>query len=161
MSILLTYANLTYADVTMARPGFVRTAWLLLAIVMGAGGYAVGSRQGHQSTIRALQTEAAGNLSQRIEILSLLRMNEVTPAVLRLDAEVDQLTRSIALNAGADRRALSYMKTYLSVVPPSAARTKELSAALDGVPVLEPGQCSSALKALLLSAKAPSAEPGK
>jgi len=100
-----------------------------------------------------MQAEAAGNLTQRIEVLSLLRMGEMPTAILRLESEADQLTRTIALNPGAHQHALAYVKTYLSVAPPSPSRAKELSTALEGVPVLEPGKCNSALKALLLSAK--------
>src|SRR5580765_4134761 len=135
--------------------------WVLVAIVAGASGYAAGSRHGHQATIRSLQTEAAGNLTQRIEVLSLLRMGEVPPAILRLESEADQLTRTIALNPGADQRVLAYVKTYLSVAPPSPSRAKELSTALERVPVLEPSKCNSALKALLLSAKSGPAEQPK
>lgn len=142
----------------MARTGIGRAAWVLLAIAAGVAGYAAGSRQGHQAAIRALQTEAAGNLTQRIEVLSLLRMGEVPTAVLRLEGEADQLTRTIALNPGADQRALAYVKTYLSVVPPSPSRAKALSTALEGVPVLAPSKCDTALKALLLSAKGGKAE---
>jgi hypothetical protein len=80
-------------------------------------------------------------------------MGDVPAAIGRLESEADQLTRSIAGNPGADQRVLSYMKTYLSVVPPSPARARELSPALEGVPVLDPSQCKTALQALLLSAK--------
>jgi hypothetical protein len=142
----------------MARTGIGRAVWVLLAIAAGVSGYAAGSRQGHQTTIRALQTEAAGNLTQRIEVLSLLRMGDAPTDILRLESEADQLTRTIALNPGADRRVLAYVKAYLSVAPPSPSRAQELSTALEGVPVLEPGKCNSALKALLLSAKRGPAE---
>jgi hypothetical protein len=136
-----------------ARTGIRTTACLLLAFVVGASGYAVGRRQGHQTMISLLQVEAAGNLSQRIETLSLLRMGDVAGAISRLESEADQLTSTIAGNPDADQRALAFMKTYLSVAPPSASRGKQLSAALEGVPVLEPSKCSTALRALLLSAR--------
>ena len=45
------------------------------------------------------------------------------------------------------------LETYLSVAPLSPDRDKALSAALAGVPVLEPGKCNTGLKTLLLSAK--------
>jgi hypothetical protein len=80
-------------------------------------------------------------------------MGDVPAAILGLESEADQLTRSIAKNPGADQRVLAYVKTYLSAAPPSPSRTKELSTALDGVPVLDPSQCSTALNAFLLSAK--------
>jgi hypothetical protein len=101
--------------------------------------------------IRALQVEAAGNLNQRIEALSLLRIGDVPAAILRLENEADLLTRTIAGNPGADQHVLAFMKTYLSVAPPSPSREKGLSAALEGVPILEPGKCNTALKAFLLS----------
>lgn len=104
--------------------------------------------------IGLLQTEAAGNLTQRIEVLSLLRMNDAPAAILRLESETDQLAHSIARNPAADQRALAYMKTYLSVAPPSPARAQELNTALEGIPTLAPSQCETALKALLLSAQA-------
>ncbi len=145
----------------MTKTGIGRAAWVLLAIVAGVGGYAAGSRQGHQTMIRELQTEAAGNLTQRIEVLSALRMGDSLSAIVRLESEADQLTQTIAQNPGADQHALAYEKTYLSVAPPSPDRAKELSTALEGVPVVEPGKCNSALKALLLSAKGGSAEQRK
>jgi hypothetical protein len=145
----------------MASMGSVRAAWIVLAIAAGGTGYAVGSRQGHQRMISALQIEGAGNLTQRIEVLSLLRMGEATTAIVRLESEADQLTRTIALNPSADQRALAYVKTYLSVAPPSPSRAKALSTALEGVPVLEPSKCNTALKALLLSGKGGPAEPRK
>jgi hypothetical protein len=109
--------------------------------------------------IQALQVEAAGNLTQRIEALSLLRLGDAQGAIAQLESEADTATTSIAQNPGADRRVLTYMKTYLSVAPPSPARAQALSTALEGVPVLEPGKCKTALKALLLSAKGGSGEP--
>jgi hypothetical protein len=130
-----------------------RVVWVLLVIVAAAGGYAVGSRRSHQTMIGTLQVEASGNLTQRIEVLSLLRMADVPAAIDRLESEADLLTQTIAGNTSADKRVLAYMKTYLSVAPPSPAREQALSAALSGVPVLEPGQCRTALKTLLLSVK--------
>lgn len=88
-------------------------------------------------------------------------MGEVPTAILRLESEADLLTRTIALNPGADQRVLAYVKTYLSVAPPSPSRAKELSTALEGVPVLDPSKCNTALKALLLSAKGGPAEQRK
>lgn len=136
------------------RPVVLHLVWALLAVVAGASGYALGSRQGHEAIIRSLQTEAAGNLTQRIEVLSLLRMGNSSTAIQRMEGETDLLTRTIASNPGADQRALAFMKTYLSVARPSPAREKELAVALADVPVLEPAKCNSALKAFLLSAKA-------
>jgi hypothetical protein len=134
------------------RTGFRMAAWILLAVATGVGGYAVGRRDGHASLMGFLQMEAAGNLSQRIETLSLLRMGDASGAIKSLESEADVLTVNIANNQGADRSVLAHMKTYLSVAPPSPEREVALSAALAGVPVLEPGKCSTALKSLLLSA---------
>jgi hypothetical protein len=145
----------------VARPIVRRAAWVLLAIITGVGGYAVGSRQAHQTMIRTLQVEAAGNLTQRIEALSLLRTGDVPAAIGRLDREVDVLTKTIAANPGADQRVLAFMKTYLSVASPSPSREKELTTSLEGVPVLDPGKCNTALRALLLLAKGGRAEPRK
>jgi hypothetical protein len=137
-----------------------RAAWVLLAIVTGVGGYALGSRHIHKTMIGALQTEAAGNLSQRIEALSLLRMNDAPGAIDRLEREADLLARTIAQNPGADRQVLAYMKTYLSVAPPSPDRARALSPALQDVPILQPGKCQTALKALLLASKGGAAAGG-
>jgi len=103
--------------------------------------------------IASLQLEAAGNLSQRIETLSLLRVGNAQGAINRLESEADLLTVTIAKNPDADQRVLSYMKTYLSVAPPSPDRGKKLSPVLAGVPILEPGNCQTGLRELLLSAK--------
>jgi hypothetical protein len=139
----------------MARTGIATTAWVLLGVAAAGSGYAVGRRQAHQAVIGLLQVEAAGNLSQRIETLSLLRMSDVRGAIDRLESEADGLTVSIANNPGADQRVLAFMKTYLSVVPPLAGREQALAKALEGVPILEPGKCNTGLKALLLSARQP------
>ena len=103
--------------------------------------------------IKTLQMEAGVNVIQRIETLSLLRMGDVPGAIDRLESEAGTLTVSIAANPGADQHAIAYMKTYLSVAPVSPDRDKALSAALAGVPVLQPGKCNTGLKALLLSAR--------
>jgi hypothetical protein len=124
-----------------------------LMVAAAAAGYAVGSRQSQQAIIQSLQVEAAGNLTQRIETLSLLRLGDAPAAILRLEDEADQLAQSIALNAGADKRVLAYFKTYLTVAPPSPARAMALSTALEGVATLEPSQCKTALQALLVAAK--------
>jgi hypothetical protein len=98
-----------------------------------------------------LQINAAGNLTQRVEVLSLLRMGDVSGAITQLETEADSLTVSMAANRGADRQALAYVKTYLSVAPPSPARAGRLSPALEGVPILKLDQCNTALRALLAS----------
>lgn len=113
----------------------------------------MGLLEGREELIHFLQVEAAGNLTQRIETLSRLRLGDAPAAILQLESEADQLAESIALNSGADRRVLAYFKTYLTVAPPSPARAKALAATLDGVPTLDPSQCKTALQALLLSAK--------
>lgn len=137
----------------MARPGIRTAAWVLLALVAGGVGYLAGRSRQIQATVKMLQVNAAGNLIQRIETLSLLRVGDVPGAINRLESEADGLTVSMAANPGADQHAIAYMKTYLSVAPVSPDRDKALSAALAGVPVLEPGKCNTGLKALLLSAK--------
>ena len=137
----------------MARTGFRTAAWILLAIAAGLVGYLAGSSRQIQATIRMLQVNASGNLVQRVEALSLLRVGDVAGAISRLESEAVTLTTSMAANQGANPRALAYMKTYLSVAPPSPDRAQALSAALVGVPVLEPGECNTGLKTLLLSAK--------
>jgi hypothetical protein len=92
-----------------------------------------------------LQSEAAGNLTQRLEALSLLRLDEATAAIARLEDEADQLALSIAANGGADRRALISAKAYRTVVPP-AARRDELNALFAALPPPEPAHCDSALR---------------
>jgi hypothetical protein len=135
----------------MARIAIERAAWIVLAVAAGSVGFLSGRSEQIKATIALLQVEAAANLTQRIEVLSLLRMDDVPGAITRLESEADGLTTSIAANRGADQRALAYVKTYLSVAPPSASRARALSAALEGVPTLNPDKCETALKALLLS----------
>jgi hypothetical protein len=122
---------------------------MLVAMASGIGGYAAGNRQMHGWAVGMMQREAAGQLTQRIETLSRLRMGEVDAAVDQLDAEVDTLVTGMARNAGADTQALASAKTYFSVVPPSPDRAAVLSPLLADVPVLAPGQCTNALSALL------------
>ena len=135
----------------MAGTRFGPIAWGLVAVAAAGAGYLAGNQRGHAATIAALQTEAAGNLSQRVEALSLLRLEDVPAAISRLEAEADKLGRSIAQNPYADQRVLAVLKTYLTVAPPSAARAATLSPALEGVPILEPSQCDTGLKRLLLA----------
>jgi hypothetical protein len=137
----------------MARAGIRTAAWVLLAISVGGVGYLAGSSRQIQASLKMLQTEAGGNLIQRIETLSLLRMGDVPGAINHLESEADWLTVTISKNPGAEQRALAYMKTYLSVAPLTPDRDRAVSAALTGVPVLEPSKCDTGLKALLLSAK--------
>ena len=137
----------------MARSVIRTAAWVLLAIVAGAVGYRAGSSREIQARIRTLQMEAAANLILRIETLSLLRMGDAPGAIERLESEAGGLAARMAAAPGGDQYALAYMKTYLSVVPPSPDRDRALLAALAGVPVLEPGKCETELKALLLSAR--------
>lgn len=103
--------------------------------------------------IDLLQINAAGNLTQRVEVLSRLRLGDVSGAITQLETEADSLTVTMAANPGVDRQALAYVKTYLSVAPPSPARAQRLSPALEGVQTLKLDQCQTALKALLVSAK--------
>ena len=142
-----------------------RSAWigLVTAVAIAAGGlgFVAGRSQQIGAMIRMLQVEAAGNLTQRIEVLSLLRMGDVPGAITHLENEADLLTVNIAANRGADRQALAYMKTYLAVVPPSPIRAQQLSPALEGVPTLNLDQCRTALKALLASTASGAAEPRK
>jgi hypothetical protein len=141
----------------LMRVTFGRVAWVVLALVMAAAaggvGYMWGRSQQFGTMIELLQMEAAGNLTQRVEALSMLRMGDVPGAITRLESEVDTLTVNVALNRGADRNALAYVKTYLSVAPPSPARAQRLSPALDGVPTLTLDECQTALRALLASAR--------
>ncbi len=135
----------------MVRIGIERAAWIVVAVAAGSVGFLSGRSEQVKATIALLQGEAAVNLTQRIEVLSLLRMDDVPGALTRLESEADGLTTSIVANRGADQRALAYVKTYLSVAPPSASRAQALSAALEGVPTLNPDKCETALRALLLA----------
>ena len=139
------------------RITFPRPAWIVLALVVaaaaGAVGYVAGRNQQHRAMIDLLQINAAGNLTQRVEVLSMLRMGDVPGAITQLETEADSLTVTMAANPGVDRQALAYVKTYLSVAPPSPARAQRLSPALEGVQTLTLDQCQTALKALLVSAK--------
>lgn len=117
-----------------------------------------GRSQQIRAMIQILQAEAGGNLTQRVEVLSLLRMGDVSGAITRLESEADILTVNIAANRGADRQALAYVKTYLSVAPPSPARAQRLSSALEGVSTLRLDQCRTALRALLVAATGGAAE---
>lgn len=137
----------------MTRTWIGPAVWILVALGAGSFGFLSGRSQQIEATIRMLQIEAAGNLVQRIETLSLLQMGDVDGAIARLESEADGLTVSIASNPGSDQRALAYMKTYLSVVPPSQSRARALEPSLAEVATLGPSQCETALKALLIAAQ--------
>jgi hypothetical protein len=95
----------------MATTGIKRAAWVLLAVITGGAGYLAGSSRQIRASIQLLQVEGAGNLTQRIEALSLLRMGDVPGAITQLESETDALAISIANNPGADQGVLAYMKT--------------------------------------------------
>lgn len=65
------------------------TVGILVGLAAVVAAFAVGQQQGHAAMITSLQVEAAGNLSQRIETLSLLRIGDTTAAIHRLETEAD------------------------------------------------------------------------
>lgn len=136
--------------------GLVGSRWLVfLVIVSGIGGYAVGSRQWYRWATDMFQLEAKGTLVQKIEELSFLKMGDVDSAVRQLESEADLLTVAVARNPGQNKEVLSYVKTYLSLVPPSEERARVLSSYLEGLPTLKPNQCKTALNALMKSRSRP------
>lgn len=119
--------------------------WMLLVVAVATSTYVAGLYQGQRRGIQMLQTEAAGNLTQRLEALSLLRLGNSSAAIARLEGEADQLALSIAANAAADRRVLVSAKAYRSVVPPPALRD-ELNALFATLPAPEPAHCAASLQ---------------
>jgi hypothetical protein len=89
----------------MATRSFGRLLWILAVVAAIGVGYLAGLQEGQKRAVRMLQTEATGNLTQRVEALSLLQLGQVSRAVAQLEQEADQLTLSIAGNQDADRRA--------------------------------------------------------
>ena len=132
--------------------GRTPVVWTVLAGLVAASTYLTGVYHGQQRGIQLLQSEAAGNLTQRLEALSLLRMGDTVGAVARLEDEADQLAVSIATNPSADRRVLISAKAYRSVVPPSPARRDELTALFATVPAPQPVDCNSALRRFVFGA---------
>jgi hypothetical protein len=55
--------------------------WLFVVLASIALGYLAGLHQGQQHTFSRLQVEAAGNLTQRVETLSSLRLGDVSKAL--------------------------------------------------------------------------------
>ncbi len=145
----------------MAKTTLTTAAWISLSVVIGVGGFVFGKGLGFKAVVQRMQLEAAGNLSQRIEVLSMLQMGDVSAAITQLEREADLLTTGIAANPGANTRVLAAVKTYLSVAPPSAARAAALSSALSGVSVLQPRNCATALRALLESGNKGASAPNK
>jgi len=137
----------------MAVTGLKRLRWLILVVIVGAAGYLGGLRQGQISTDEWLRREAEGNLTQRIEALSLLRIGDITEAIARLEGEADQLTLGLARNAEGHRAVLAMAKAYRRIAPPPASHEKELTAVFASLPDLKPGQCSNALQKLMLIAQ--------
>lgn len=119
------------------------------AIIIGCAGYILGTQAAHREAIRRLQVEASGNLAQRIEALSLLRMADSSAAIAQLEGEVAQLATTIVANPEVDRHSLSMLKSYLSGVPANSTRPELHSLGLDAYPLLAPRECPSALRALL------------
>ena len=131
---------------------------LMVILMVAAAGYLVGLQRGQVATMRALQAEAAGNLSQRIEVLSLLRTDASLAAISRLEEEADQLAVSMGANATPNRDALVQAKAYRSAVPPPPARERELAAVFATVPDPKPSECSSALQKLLAKRSQPQSD---
>jgi len=124
----------------------------MVAVILSAlVGYLVGLRQGTASQMTALHREAAGNLRQRVEALSLLRTGEPSKAINALEEEVDQLVLTISANEGHEEEALLPAKAYRSVVPPPASRAKALEATFTRLPAPKADQCSPALRRLMAS----------
>lgn len=142
----------------MARLGLKTLTRLVLLVIAVGVGYLAGIRQGQISTDEWLRREAEGNLTQRIEALSLLRIGDTPAAIERLEAQADQLTLGLARNADDHRAVLAMAKAYRKIAPPPASREKELAAVFAPLPDLRPGQCSTALRKLMLSAEGRAAD---
>jgi hypothetical protein len=127
-------------------------AWILVAVAAIIAAFLAGVRQGQVSAMGMLQAGAAGNLTQRIEALSHLRMGETSEAIRGLEEEADQLTLSIAANEGADKAVLLGAKAYRTIVPPPASRSRELEAVFGILPEPKPSHCGAALQRLLSNA---------
>ena len=126
---------------------------MLLVVAVATSTYLAGLYQGQRRAIQMLQVEAAGNLTQRLEALSLLRLGDSSAAIARLEGEADQLALSIAATAAADRRVLVSAKAYRSVVPPPAARRDELNALFATLPAPEPAHCAASLQRFVFGSR--------
>jgi hypothetical protein len=142
-------------SVVKFRAGMV--GWIVFAILAAAIGYGAGLHRGQHFMLGEFQATNGAELTRRVEVLSVLRIGETPGAIAILEEEADSLARTIARNKpiaqnrSNDEFALSYFKTYLSAVPPSPLRAKELAFALDGLPLIQPGKCKTNLKLLLYS----------
>ena len=133
----------------MATRSFGRLLWIMAVVAAIGVGYLAGLHEGQKRAVRMLQTEATGNLTQRVEALSLLQLGQVSRAVAQLEQEADQFTLSIAGNQGADRRVLLAAKAYRTVVPPPPTSASDLAAVFDTIPTPKPSECGTALQLLL------------
>lgn len=123
--------------------------WILTMVLAVLAGFAFGNRRASADTLSALQTEAEGNLTQRIEVLSLLRTDSLSRAIQMLEEQTDYLITTIAANPGHNRDALVMAKAYRMAVPPPASRAEELNRVFSQLPVPRREQCLPALRILI------------
>ena len=97
---------------TVASIGVRRAAWASFAMAAGIAGFAAGEHQQHHLMIGMLQTEAAGNLTQRVETLSLLG-SDLTQRGITFSKE-GALTESKPLIVPMGARSLK--QVYLNLI---------------------------------------------
>lgn len=125
---------------------------ICLALLIGSTiGYAVGNQKGRSTALRMLTIEAGGNLTQRLEVLSLMRSGNPDRAITELEDQVDTLTLTLAANR-VQPKVLSTVKAYRAIIP-SHDRRAELDAILADVPDLGDADCPSAVRAFLAAHK--------
>ena len=124
-------------------------AWTVAVALAALIGFSAGSSRGVGRCLEALGTEAAGNLVQRIEALSLIRTGDTAEALTGLEAQVDHLALTLAASSGQHNAALSIAKAYRQAVPAQGSTSDELAMVLSRLPAPEPRYCSPALRTLM------------
>jgi hypothetical protein len=124
-------------------------AWTVAVALAALIGFSAGSSRGVERCLEALGTEAAGNLVQRVEALSLIRTGDTPEALSALEAQVDPLALTLAANSGEHNAALLIAKAYRRAVPAQGSTKDALAIVLAGLPTPEPRFCSPALRKLM------------
>lgn len=128
---------------------FLRGLSIVLVVAAAVGvGFAAGRLDQNRLLMTTLLIEATGDLTQRIELLSLLRAGDSNQAIRQLENQVDTLVESLAAN-GVERSALAAAKAYRKVVPPPPERREAMAAIFKSVPDVKMEHCATGLRQLL------------
>jgi len=125
---------------------------LFLVLVLGGFcvGYVVAHNQEFSTGMERLRVETAGNITMRVQALSLLRTGDIDGAIKSIEDSMDQGIRTLPLSQdyaqlpSGSQRSLMVAKIYRTAFPPKSA---DVASTLAPVPLIsaDHNYCSAAL----------------